>query len=71
MRARKTSHATVMVKVRAKLDVAIACQVMKVKAVKLKQNVHKIVLDMVFAVVKLVIVTQDLLVKHVHKMQKK
>ena len=59
-----------MVKVRAKLDVAIACQVMKVKAVKLKQNVHKIVLDMVFAVVKLVIVTQDLLVKHVHKMQK-
>lgn len=70
MRARKTSHATVMVKVLAKLDVAIACQVMKVKAVKLKQNVHKIVLDMVFAVVKLVIVTQDLLVKHVHKMQK-
>lgn len=60
-----------MVKVRAKLDVAIACQVMKVKAVKLKQNVHKIVLDMVFAVVKLVIVTQDLLVKHVHKTQKK
>jgi hypothetical protein len=44
---------------------------MKVKAVKLKQNVHKIVLDMVFAVVKLVIVTQDLLVKHVHKMHKK
>ncbi len=71
MRARKTSHATVMVKVLAKLGVAIACQVMKVKAVKLKQNVHKIVLDMVFAVVKLVIVTQDLLVKHVHKMQKK
>ena len=71
MRARKTSHATVMVKVLAKLDVAIAYQVMKVKAVKLKQNVHKIVLDMVFAVVKLVIVTQDLLVKHVHKMQKK
>jgi hypothetical protein len=60
-----------MVKVLAKLDVAIACQVMKVKAVKLKQNVHKTVLDMVFAVVKLVIVTQDLLVKHVHKMQKK
>lgn len=60
-----------MVKVLAKLDVAIAYQVMKVKAVKLKQNVHKIVLDMVFAVVKLVIVTQDLLVKHVHKMQKK
>ena len=71
MRARKTSHATAMVKVLAKLDVAIAYQVMKVKAVKLKQNVHKIVLDMVFAVVKLVIVTQDLLVKHVHKMQKK
>lgn len=70
MRARKTSHATVMVKVLAKLDVAIAYQVMKVKAVKLKQNVHKIVLDMVFAVVKLVIVTQDLLVKHVQKMQK-
>lgn len=71
MHAKKISHAIVMAKVHAEVEDAIACQDMKVKAVKLKQSVHKIVPDTVFAVVKLAIVTQVLLAKHVHRMQKK
>lgn len=71
MHARKIFHAIVTEKVHAGADDAIVCQGMRVKAVKLKQSAHRIVLDTVFAVVKLATVTQVLLAKHVHKMQKK